>query len=131
MENGIQEKPQNPHKRDTRLEIRLTESEYERLKTVSEDYGSVSDYVRKCCLEKSNGVGEEVRASSPKSRQALKEMMVELRSLNMQIQKVVVNLNQTSKHIHFLERHVCFDGTKLVVQVLTKPALRIVIVVFF
>lgn len=76
MENGIQEKTQNPHKRDTRLEIRLTEVEYERLKTVSEDYGSVSDYIRKCCLEKSNGVGEEVRVSSP-NRQALKEMMVE------------------------------------------------------
>jgi hypothetical protein len=38
MEQNIQEKSVIPQKRDTRLEIRLTEAEYERLKTVSEDY---------------------------------------------------------------------------------------------
>jgi hypothetical protein len=110
MEQNIQEKSIIPQKRDTRLEIRLTESEYERLKTVSEDYGSVSDYVRQCCLEMGDRVGDSVAASNPQRSKVLKETLVELRSMNMQIQKVGVNLNQTSKHIHFLERHSLGDA---------------------
>jgi hypothetical protein len=106
MEQNIQEKSVIPQKRDTRLEIRLTEAEYERLKTVSEDYGSVSDYVRQCCLE----MGDRVGDSNPQRSKVLKETLVELRSMNMQIQKVGVNLNQTSKHIHFLERHSLGDA---------------------
>jgi hypothetical protein len=111
MEQNIQEKSVIPQKRDTRLEIRLTESEYDRLKTVSEDYGSVSDYVRQCCLEMGDRVGDSVAASNPQRSKVLKETLVELRSMNMQIQKVGVNLNQTSKHIHFLERHSLGDAT--------------------
>jgi hypothetical protein len=110
MEQNIQEKSIIPQKRDTRLEIRLTEAEYERLKTVSEDYGSVSDYVRQCCLEIGDRVGDSVAASNPQRSKVLKETLVELRSMNMQIQKVGVNLNQTSKHIHFLERHGLGDA---------------------
>ena len=110
MENNVQEKVQNPHKRDTRLEIRLTELEYERLKTVSEDYGSVSDYVRQCCLKMRDRIGDSVAASNPQRSKVLKETLVELRSMNMQIQKVGVNLNQTSKHIHFIERHSLGDS---------------------
>jgi hypothetical protein len=110
MEQNIQEKSIIPQKRDMRLEIRLTEAEYERLKTVSEDYGSVSDYVRQCCLEMGDRVGDSVAASNPQRSKVLKEALVELRSMNMQIQKVGVNLNQTSKHIHFLERHGLGDA---------------------
>jgi hypothetical protein len=110
MEQNIQEKSVIPQKRDTRLEIRLTEAEYERLKTVSEDYGSVSDYVRQCCLEMGDRVGDSVIAPNPQRSKVLKETLVELRSMNMQIQKVGVNLNQTSKHIHFLERHSLGDA---------------------
>jgi hypothetical protein len=110
MEQNIPEKSVIPQKRDTRLEIRLTEAEYERLKTVSEDYGSVSDYVRQCCLEMGDRVGDSVVATNPQRSKVLKETLVELRTMNMQIQKVGVNLNQTSKHIHFLERHGLGDA---------------------
>jgi hypothetical protein len=110
MEQNIQEKSVIPQKRDTRLEIRLTEGEYDRLKTVSEDYGSVSDYVRQCCLEMGDRVGDSVIATNPQRSKVLKETLVELRLMNMQIQKVGVNLNQTSKHIHFLERHSLGDA---------------------
>jgi hypothetical protein len=110
MEQNIQEKSIILQKRETRLEIRLTESEYERLKTASEDYSSVSDYVRQCCLEMGDRVGDSVAYSNPQRSKVLKETLVELRSMNMQIQKVGVNLNQTSKHIHFLERHDLGDA---------------------
>jgi hypothetical protein len=105
MLENIHENPPISQKRGMRLEIRLTEAEYARLKTASEAYGTVSDYVRHSCLTNGDMVMASSTVSSPQSRQMQKETLDELRKLNMQLQKVGVNLNQTSKHIHFLERH--------------------------
>jgi hypothetical protein len=111
MDLNKQEQIQNSQKREMRLEIRLTEGEYERLKKVSADYSSVSEYVRQCCLERRDSVAGCVVESNSQRSKVLKEILVDLRTMNMHIQRVGVNLNQTSKHIHFLERHGLGDVT--------------------
>jgi MobC-like protein len=88
--------------RHIKFEFRLTEEELERLKTQSASHASISDYIRKQCLER-----EET--PSKMGNQSLKDTLKVLREMNMQLQKIGVNLNQTSKHLNFLVLHNVID----------------------
>jgi hypothetical protein len=88
--------------RHIKFEFRLTEEEMERLKTQSEDHASISEYIRKQCLEM-----EET--PSKMGNQSLKDTLKVLREMNKQLQKIGVNLNQTSKHLNFLVLHNVID----------------------
>jgi hypothetical protein len=88
--------------RHIKFEFRLTEEEHERLKTQSANHASISDYIRKQCLER-----EET--PSKMGNQSLKDTLKVLREMNMQLQKIGVNLNQTSKHLNFLVLHNVID----------------------
>jgi hypothetical protein len=88
--------------RHIKFEFRLTEEELERLKTQSESHASISEYIRKQCLEM-----EET--PSKIGNQSLKDTLKVLREMNMQLQKIGVNLNQTSKHLNFLVLHNVID----------------------
>jgi hypothetical protein len=88
--------------RHIKFEFRLTEEELERLKTQSESHASISEYIRKQCLEM-----EET--PSKMGNQSLKDTLKVLREMNMQLQKIGVNLNQTSKHLNFLVLHNVID----------------------
>jgi hypothetical protein len=88
--------------RHIKFEFRLTEEELELLKTQSESHASISEYIRKQCLEM-----EET--PSKMGNQSLKDTLKVLREMNMQLQKIGVNLNQTSKHLNFLVLHNVID----------------------
>jgi hypothetical protein len=88
--------------RHIKFEFRLTEEELERLKTQSESHASISEYIRKQCLEM-----EET--PSKMGNQSLKDTLKVLREMNKQLQKIGVNLNQTSKHLNFLVLHNVID----------------------
>jgi hypothetical protein len=88
--------------RHIKFEFRLTEEELERLKTQSESHASISEYIRKQCLEM-----EET--PSKMGNQSLKDTLKVLREMNMQLKKIGVNLNQTSKHLNFLVLHNVID----------------------
>jgi MobC-like protein len=88
--------------RHIKFEFRLTEEELERLKTQSESHASISEYIRKQCLEM-----EET--PNKMGNQSLKDTLKVLREMNKQLQKIGVNLNQTSKHLNFLVLHNVID----------------------
>lgn len=88
--------------RHIKFEFRLTEEELERLKTQSESHASISEYIRKQCLE---GGDSPIKMGN----QSLKDTLKVLREMNMQLQKIGVNLNQTSKHLNFLVLHNVID----------------------
>lgn len=83
-----------------KVELRLTELEYQELLKNSQEHKTVSDFIRQCCLEKKN-----------KKLEKTKEIVGVVRAMTFEISAIGKNINQIARYSNLLfEQKIKFDS---------------------
>ncbi len=98
-----EKKQRTKDNRTKKIELRLTESEYLILMQSASEYKTVSDFIRKCCLDKRQ-----------KKLEKTKEFVQIVRELTFEINAIGNNINQIARYSNLLlEKKVKFDSLAL------------------